>query len=140
MLEPSLAKAGITIKHCTVPVHHYGKLDQDRSLSRAEMYFELGKAKIMSFQDTKALRELAIQAGELGKHTEALGLWDLYIQYRQDDHVAYFNMSTSYLETGEFEKALLAARTAREHKPTVKRGPPWIRHIFSLLRRYRGSN
>ncbi|MCX5815078.1 MAG: glycosyltransferase [Proteobacteria bacterium] len=119
-VEPSLAQAGIEIRHCTIPIHHYGKLDQERSSSRAEMYFELGRKKMMSFQDTKALRELAIQAGELGKYTAAIGLWEMYIKFKPDDHTAYFNMTTLYLETGEFEKALAAARIARDINPQSK--------------------
>ncbi|MCX5809860.1 MAG: glycosyltransferase [Proteobacteria bacterium] len=119
-VEPSLAQAGVEIRHCTIPIHHYGKLDPERSSSRAEMYFELGGKKMMSFQDTKSLRELAIQAGELGKYTEALGLWDMYIKFKPDDHAAYFNMTTLYLETGEFEKALAAARIAKNINPQSK--------------------
>ncbi|MFH1026281.1 MAG: glycosyltransferase, partial [Nitrospirota bacterium] len=119
-VEPSLASAGVKIKHCTIPIHHYGKLDQERSSSRAEMYFELGRKKMMSFQDTNALRELAIQAYELGKYTEALGLWDMYIKFKPDDYAAYFNMTTLYLETGEFEKALDAARIAKNINPQSK--------------------
>ena len=45
LLEPSLNKAGINIEYCPVPVHHYGKMDQERSLSRGEMYYELGRKK-----------------------------------------------------------------------------------------------
>jgi glycosyltransferase involved in cell wall biosynthesis len=117
LLEPSLERAGIKTRHSTIPIHHYGKLDQERSLSRAEMYFELGKTKILSFQHTGALRELAIQAGELKKYSQALGLWDMYIRFKPGDDVAYFNMATLYLEICEFEKALEAAKIARKTNP-----------------------
>jgi tetratricopeptide (TPR) repeat protein len=120
LLEPSLAQVGIEIRHCAIPIHHYSKLDQERSSSRAEMYFEFGWKKMMSFQDTKALRELAMHESKLGKHAEALGLWDIYTMFKPDDHAAYFNMTTLFLETGEFEKALAAARIAKNINPQSK--------------------
>ncbi len=112
LLEPSLNKAGIKIEYCPIPVHHYGKMDKERSLSRAEMYYELGRQKILKYQDTKALKELAIQAGELGKYKESLDLWNMYIQFKPDDEAAYFNMASHYLETGQFREAIDAARKA----------------------------
>ena len=33
-VEPSLKRAGISIRKCHVPIHHYGKLETDRSVDK----------------------------------------------------------------------------------------------------------
>jgi GT2 family glycosyltransferase/tetratricopeptide (TPR) repeat protein len=117
LVEHSLSQIGFQVKACSVPIHHYGKLDEERTRSRASMYFELGKNKLASFQDTTALRELAIQAGELKHFKEAIDLWGIYIGHKPDDYFAHFHMSTLYLEIEEFDKALACAKIAKQLNP-----------------------
>ena len=45
LVEPSLRKAGIKMRACPVPVHHYGKLSMERNQRKGEEYFLLGKKK-----------------------------------------------------------------------------------------------
>jgi tetratricopeptide (TPR) repeat protein len=121
VLEPSIYRAGVNIEPCDIPIHHYGRLNDEKARVKMENYYRLGKIKLsITGDDPNAIRELAIQAAELGNHEEALELWARYIAFMPKHHVAYFNMSTSYLETGQFEKALDAARVALKLIPDAK--------------------
>ncbi len=118
IVEPSLLKTGIEVKPCTVPVHHYGRLNQEKSLAKAEEYYLMGRKKLGTDSTPNALRELAIQAGDLRKYEEALELFRQYILLKPDDHVAYCNMTTYYLELGKFTDARHAAKKAVDIVPS----------------------
>ncbi|HVN98143.1 MAG TPA: glycosyltransferase [Syntrophorhabdaceae bacterium] len=121
ILEPSLQRAGVKIKPCDIAVHHYGRLNEEKTMAKAETYYFLGKKKLdATGGDPSALRELAIQAGELGRHDEALELWNRYIAFQPESHVAHFNMSTCYFETGRFKEALDSAIKALTLDPLSK--------------------
>ncbi len=118
LLEPALAQAGFEIKSSDITIHHYGELDPEKDRHKAEVYYELGKKKLAAAAgDARALRELAIQAGELGRFEEAVELFEKYIMIVPDNHVAYFNMATAYLGLGKFAEALHAARKSKELSP-----------------------
>jgi hypothetical protein len=77
MVEPALQEMGIPMKLCKVQVHHFGKLNNDKSEKKGEAYYEIGCKKLEEMGDSPvALRELAIQAEGLKKHQEAVELWE----------------------------------------------------------------
>ncbi len=81
LVEPSLRRLGIKIQGCSLPIHHYGKLNMENVVSKGKEYFLLGKAKLLETgNDIKPLIELAIQAGELGEFHDALELWQKVIE------------------------------------------------------------
>ena len=121
LLEPSLRRAMVDIKHCTVVVHHYGQNDKERALAKAEMYYHLGKIKLEKDEDQEAaLREMAVQARAIGKYREAIELWNRYIKIMPGHYLPFFNMSGCYIEIEEFDKALETAKMAFELSPTSK--------------------
>ena len=121
VLEPSIIEAGVVVNKFDMPIHHFGRLNEDNSRIKMETYYQLGKKKLeLAPQNPVAIRELAIQAAELGRHDEALNLWNEYLAYAPNHHLAHFNMSTSYLESGQFDKALKAAERALALDPDVK--------------------
>ncbi|MDD3845761.1 MAG: glycosyltransferase [Syntrophorhabdaceae bacterium] len=120
LLEFSLARLNVHPEHYEVPVHHYGKLDAERLSMRAEMYYHMGKKKLETMQDSRALRELAVQAAELRKYEEAIGLWQLYIKFKPDECSIYVNLATCYLELGMFDKALEMAKRSMDLDPASK--------------------
>jgi hypothetical protein len=66
MVEPSLARAGLEVKKCGMPIHHYGKLNKEKSDCKGELYYLIGRKKLEeSANDPIAIRELAVQAGLL---------------------------------------------------------------------------
>ncbi len=120
-VEPSLEAAGIPVRSCPVPIHHYGKLDESRTALKGETYYRLGLRKLEETGDTvDALRELAVQARELGKFDEALALWQRLLLLSPDCAVALLNIGSILLDTGQYQEALGPARRAAEVAPGMK--------------------
>ena len=120
LIEPSLKKAGLEVKKCKIPIHHYGKLDQKKSDDKDEIYYQIGKKKLHEMGDNEvALCELAIQAGTLGKHEESIELWERLIKIQPETALAFVNMGTAYAKLGKYEKAVSAASKALEINPEM---------------------
>ncbi|MBM4329738.1 MAG: glycosyltransferase [Deltaproteobacteria bacterium] len=120
-VEPSLRKAGMKIIKGKIPIHHYGKLNKEKSNAKGECYYELGKKKLDEMgDDVHALKELAIQASELKKYEEAIPLWQKVISLKPDMPSAFLNMGHAYLELGRYAEALLASTKAMKLDPQMK--------------------
>jgi GT2 family glycosyltransferase/Flp pilus assembly protein TadD len=120
-VEASLRRAGIDIKLGNILIHHYGKLNEEKSFFKGETYYNLGARKLEEMgSNAFALRELAIQAAELKKYDEAVELWKKIILLKPDNASAYLNLGHSYLELGRFEDALLASKKAMELDPKMR--------------------
>ena len=121
MVEPSLARAGFDVKECGMPIHHYGKLNREKSNCKGEAYYVIGRKKLQeSGNDPIAIRELAIQAGLLKKWEEAIELWQRLLDIRPNTPEAFVNMGTAHWHLGEYEKALSAAKKAMALAPHMK--------------------
>ncbi len=121
IVDPGLTKLGIAIEKCPVPVHHYGKLSAETSDCKTEIYYNIGRKKLAEMGDNiAALRELAIQAGHLEKHQEAIELWQQFIQRTPDDAEAYVNIGTAYWHLGKYDQAVISAQKAIELAPNMK--------------------
>ena len=46
MVEPSLKRGGIAVKECSIPIHHYGKLNEEKNVNKGEDYYQMGKKKL----------------------------------------------------------------------------------------------
>ena len=118
MVEPSLARAGIKMKNCSIPIHHYGKLNTEKSDCKGEIYYLIGRKKLEEAGDSAiAIRELAIQAGLLKKWEEAIELWQRLLAIRPETPEAFVNMGTAHWQLGEYDNALFAARKAMALAP-----------------------
>lgn len=121
LVEPSLEKTGVRVKDCSIPIHHYGKMDQEKSNAKGEEYYLLGRKKLSEKgEDEGAIRELAIQAGELKRFTEAIELWQRAVKLRPDMDIAYINMASLYFQMDRFNEALAAGKKAMELVPDSK--------------------
>jgi len=130
LLEASLRRAGIPIGKCSVPIHHYGRLDHDKLLAKGREYYALGKKKLAEAGggDYTAFRELAVQAGELGKFEEAVDLWQqalTLIPVTPDVNAAptveaLFNLAYNFIHTGKYPEALESSRRAFELSPETR--------------------
>ena len=121
LVEPSLERIGIPMTESPVPIHHYGKLNEDRCAAKGESYYEMGKKKLAEQQESaQAFCELALQAQELGKYEEAFDLWQQSIRLAPDRPQSYLSLRYVCLEMDRFDEALAAARTALELAPTMK--------------------
>jgi tetratricopeptide (TPR) repeat protein len=120
-VDSSLKRLGIAIEKCSIPVHHYGKLSAETSGRKTETYYNIGRKKRAEIGDNAAvLRELAIQAGHLEKHAEAIELWQHFIKLQPEEPEAYVNMGTAFWHLAKYDQALLAAKTAAGLAPGMK--------------------
>jgi len=131
-VEPSLDAAGIRVLSCPVPVHHYGHLNETRNQEKALKYYELGYAKLADLQnDPGALRELAVQAGQLEHWKESIELWQRLLAIRPHYAEALVNLSGAYWQLGQYDQALIWGQTAVELNPGSKEA--WYNIGLSLL-------
>jgi tetratricopeptide (TPR) repeat protein len=132
MVEPALERLGIEIRPCHIPVHHYGKLDEQNSAAKGQRYYQIGIKKLDEMEHSlEAIRELAIQAANLEKYDEAVSLWQKVIGLHPERTDAYLNMGTAYCNLGKYHEAVESAQKAMELAPNMKEAP--FNYCFSLL-------
>ena len=120
-VDPAIRESGLPIVDCPTPVHHYGDLNDAKKQTKATIYFKLGYAKLNQLgNDLAAIRELAVQAGQLAYWTEAIALWRRLLEMRPNWAEAYVNMASAYWQMAQYEKALSMARRAMELEPDLK--------------------
>ncbi len=66
------------------------------------------------------LRELAVQAGILGRHSEAVDLWQRFLEIKPDNAEAYLNLGSAIFATGKVKKALKAAEKSSALNSKIK--------------------
>jgi|GEM_PF-204877 len=120
-VEPTLIRHRISILKCPVPIHHFGKLDEEKTLRKGEEYFALGKLKLEEKgSDLQSLKEFAIQAGNLGRHEEAVDLWHRIIHLFPQFTEAYINLSSNFIKLNQYGNAADASKRAIELDPSSK--------------------
>jgi glycosyltransferase involved in cell wall biosynthesis len=136
LVEPSLKASGFRILECPVPVHHYGKLDEEKNERKASAYYHLGKKKLAELGDNAvALREMAVQAAGLEKFAEAADLWQRYLKLDPGCAEAHVNMGTACWNMGEYRAAAGFAEQALKLAPDFKEA----RFNFALALLYSGD-
>jgi len=121
LLEPSLVGCAIPIHGCDVPVHHYGKLDTEKSPLKQEQYYLLGLRKLSETGgDVASLTELALQATELERLGEAEELWRRVLLAHPDSSEAHFNLGYLHLVGAKYPTAHAHALRAAELAPGMK--------------------
>jgi tetratricopeptide (TPR) repeat protein len=124
LVDPVVKRKGFETKNCSIPIHHYGRLDKERLERKGELYFEIGKKKMEEMgDDIFAVREMAIQATTLEKNEMAVKLWQRLISLDPPEIMvadAYINMATLYNRLSNFEQALLVAKKAVVIAPHIK--------------------
>lgn len=120
-VDPAIRETGLPIVDCPTPVHHYGDLNEVKKQTKANIYFKLGYAKLNQLgNDLAAIRELAVQAGQLEYWAEAIALWRRLLEMRPNWAEAYVNMASAYWQMARYEKALSMAQRAMELEPGLK--------------------
>lgn len=121
VVEPTLAPLGIPILPCAVPVHHYGKLAEEWSGRKTAVYRELEERKLAATGGSPAaVRELAIQAAELGRHAEAAALWGRFLAAVPHAAEAHLNLGSALFNLGRYAEAAAAAGEAARLAPGMK--------------------
>jgi GT2 family glycosyltransferase/MoaA/NifB/PqqE/SkfB family radical SAM enzyme/Flp pilus assembly protein TadD len=120
-VEPSMERNRIPIKKGSIPVHHYGKLNEKKEKGKGEEYFLLGKKKLeKSNADIRSLRELAVQANFLQRYEEAAELWHQVIRLQPKLPEPYINLASIYMNLGKFQEASAHSKKAIELDPDGK--------------------
>jgi tetratricopeptide (TPR) repeat protein len=123
MVDAKVKHAGIPIQPCPIPIHHYGHLNETRNQQKAETYFKLGYAKLDQLgDDPVALRELAVQAGQLGQWMEVVNLWQRLLTVCPGYHEAYTNMAGAFWQLGKYDQGIDCSRKAIQANPNIKEG------------------
>ena len=123
LVEPSIRNAGWTIADCPIPVHHYGHINEAKNTRKAHYYFELGYAKLDQLgRDKSALRELAVQAGQLERWPEAIDLWNRFLTICPGYSEAYANIAGAYWQIGRYAQGVDFSRKAIQADPDLKEG------------------
>lgn len=118
LVEASLGRLKIPVRHCRVPVHHYGKLDEKKALDKTKGYKILGRRKLgKNRRSRSAIQELAIQCAHLGEHEEALRLWKKYLNLQPKSAEAYLNMGTACWNLSRYAEAVAFAEIALRLNP-----------------------
>jgi tetratricopeptide (TPR) repeat protein len=121
LVEPALKRLGIDILPCPIPVHHYGKLDEQNSAAKGQRYYQIGIQKLAEVEHSvDALRELAIQAANLEKYGQAVTLWQKVIGLQPEMAAAFVNMGTAYWNLGKYHAAVESAQKAIKLAPNMK--------------------
>jgi tetratricopeptide (TPR) repeat protein len=124
LVDPVVNRKGFETKQCSIPVHHYGRLDKERLKRKGEVYFEIGKKKMEEMgDDIFAVREMAIQATTLEENEMAIELWQKLISLDPTELMAadaYINMATLYNRLSNFDQALWVAKKAVAKAPHIK--------------------
>ncbi|WP_162605058.1 glycosyltransferase [Geomonas oryzae] len=121
LVEGSLARCGIPVLSCDIPVHHYGKLDNVKCAEKQEQYYLLGMKKLSEGGATvQALTELAIQATELERFSEAQELWRKVLELTPDAWEPYFNLGYLHLRLAHYGKARDYALKGVQFAPDMK--------------------
>jgi tetratricopeptide (TPR) repeat protein len=121
-VEPSLSRYGIEIKKSNIPIHHYGKLNQEKTFSKWKEYHELGKIKLSDKgeKDVMALFELAVQAAELKRYEEAAEYWQKAIAVKSDFFPAFYGMGNIFFNQCRYEEALSWYRKALQLNSNIR--------------------
>jgi tetratricopeptide (TPR) repeat protein len=80
----------------------------------------LGRKKLELKSDVSSLKELAIQAGGVGRFEEAISLWNRILALDPKMADAYINLSYNHLKQQNYEEAARLSRRARELDPNSK--------------------
>jgi tetratricopeptide (TPR) repeat protein/GT2 family glycosyltransferase len=121
LVENTLKDARIKTRDSNVPVHHYGKLDEEKSRAKGLEYYNLGKIKLNEKgDDVASLVELALQAAELKKYDEAFDLWHRLLKIDPKLAKAHFNLSYLCLKLGRYQEGIIHAKKALELVPGLR--------------------
>ncbi len=118
MVEDSLIREKIPIRRCGVPVHHYGKLEEEKTRNKTRGYKDLGRKKLnRNRRDRASIKELATQCAHLGEHAEAMRLWQEYLKLEPNSAEAWLNIGTACWNLCRYTEAVAFAEKALRIDP-----------------------
>jgi tetratricopeptide (TPR) repeat protein len=121
LVEPALRNLKIVVNTCDIPVHHFGKLEEGKTHKKTKTYSDIERKKLKkTYRDPMALRELAIQSSQLGRHEEALRLWKELLKRQPQSAEAHLNIGSACWNLARYAEAADFAGKALRLDPTLK--------------------
>jgi len=133
IVEESLQQAGIPFVHTEIPVHHYGRLDAERTRRKAEHYVSMGRKKLAAgtLDDARSIIELAAQEQELGNHGEAVPLWQRFLNLHPGTARAELGLGVSLCALDRWNDARAVLGKAMAHDPALREAP--VKYSLAVL-------
>jgi tetratricopeptide (TPR) repeat protein len=125
IVEGSLQGCGLGLVRTEIPIHHYGRLNAERTREKAERYAAIGRRTLAlgGENDIRALRELAAQEQELGNHAAAVPLWQRVVDADPSDARAMLGLGVSLVEVRRYDEALKALANTMRLDPSQPEAP-----------------
>ncbi len=118
VVDLSLKQAGFQIITCNIFIHHYGKLNRAKVIEKGRQYYRLGVQKLDAMRgDRIALKELAIQASEIGEYEQAVAIWREVLDTAPEDPCALMNAGYAYFKLKQYASAMAYSRKATALSP-----------------------
>jgi glycosyltransferase involved in cell wall biosynthesis len=90
-------------------IHHMGRIDKVHLGEKGRHYYELGKKKLADCRDIVSVRELAIQAAELGIYDDSEKYWREAIEMEPTMAWHHLNLCSTLAQCERYEEALKEA-------------------------------
>jgi tetratricopeptide (TPR) repeat protein len=121
-VEQSLESLGIAIEQCSIPIHHYGMIDEGKIRAKSEYYYDLGKKRLAEKggEDFRAMYDLGVQASGIGRYQEAIEYLNKVISIRPDFSKAYESLGNAYFNLGQYENALSSYMKSLKLNPSSR--------------------
>jgi glycosyltransferase involved in cell wall biosynthesis len=128
-------RQGLELVASSIPVHHYGTLNEKKFTSKGETYKELGAKKIqmLGTENPKALLEYGLQLNQLGCHADAIEIWEKLIKLNPKHARALRGYANALVEIGRFADALPVLLKAIDTEPGTREGYIGLGRVFLLL-------
>ncbi len=125
IVEGSLQQAGLPLVRSGIPVHHYGRMDAERTRRKAEHYVTIGRRKLAAgtLDDARSIIELAAQEQELGNHGEAVPLWQRFLDLHPGTARAELGLGVSLCALDRWVDARAVLAKAMSHDPALREAP-----------------
>ncbi len=111
----TVSKLG-SITELDIPIHHYGKLDEDKLNEKNIMYEKIGKYKADEKEDFYSYLELGKQYFVNKKVDKAIEAFEKSIELKPNHYDSWFQLGSIYLKLGQLDKAISHLEKARSLK------------------------
>ncbi|MBI2652182.1 tetratricopeptide repeat protein [Candidatus Woesearchaeota archaeon] len=100
------------VKSAFFPIHHFGRLKDEKSEYKKELYQRLGELKISQKNDFHSYSQLGIQVQENGDYENAIQLFKKSIELNKNYFKSWLNLGACYLKLNKLSDAEYALQQA----------------------------
>ncbi|MEK6984119.1 MAG: glycosyltransferase [Nanoarchaeota archaeon] len=116
-IDPSIHKMGTT-KDSPIPIHHFGRINANRSVYKQHLYQKLSELKTIQQNDFHSYCQLGIQAQEDGDYGKAVEMLKKSVELNKHYYKSWLNLGASYLKLDNLKEAEFALQQAAVLNPS----------------------